>query len=222
MKQSYYFPHDYHARHDPKLERLFLTMGYEGWGIYWALIEALYEQGGYLRLDDINLYSKGDKPLCERITNVVRGFNLFKFDDTRFWSESCLLRLDKMVLKREKASISAQKRWGNANAMPTQCEGNAINKGDKGDKGKASHTPMSYFYLTYEKIFKTPYIPHAGKDWQVFDDLKKKLPDDKIISLIDKFFKCDDKWVKEKGFTVQIFGSRVNQLQAEKKTRIIA
>jgi hypothetical protein len=47
MKKTFYFPHDYHARHDPKLEKAYLKHGHIAWGIYWHLIEMLYEQGGY-------------------------------------------------------------------------------------------------------------------------------------------------------------------------------
>ncbi|MFA5392055.1 MAG: Lin1244/Lin1753 domain-containing protein, partial [Candidatus Omnitrophota bacterium] len=58
MKETYYFPHDYHARHDPKLERLRIEMGPVSDGIFWNLVEMLYEQGGYLQLKDVPIYSK--------------------------------------------------------------------------------------------------------------------------------------------------------------------
>jgi len=74
-----------------------------------------------------------------------------------------------------------------------------------------------YFYQTYEKKFRKPYIPHEGKDYQTFEDLKKRLSYDQTIALIDKYFKCDDEFLRKNGHTVQIFGSRINSLQVEHK-----
>lgn len=129
MKKTFYFPHDYHSRHDPKLEKLFLTLGYEGLGIYWCVVEMLYEQGGYLKLSDLILHAKSNLTLCERIASVVNDYGLFLHDKDRFWSKSCLDRLSTMESKSRKASESAYKRWGgNANAMPMHSEGNAIKK----------------------------------------------------------------------------------------------
>ena len=49
MKDSYYFQHDYNARNDPKLQDVLIELGVEGIGIYWCIIEQLYEQGGRCR-----------------------------------------------------------------------------------------------------------------------------------------------------------------------------
>ena len=58
MKDTFYFPHDYHARHDPKLERLRMKYGCVTDGVYWCLVEMMYEQGGYISIEDAHLYSK--------------------------------------------------------------------------------------------------------------------------------------------------------------------
>jgi hypothetical protein len=125
MKDSYYFPHDYHARNDPKLEELFLKLGCEGRGIYWTLIEMLYENKGYLLLEGkIDYYANALRTDSERITTVLNEYGLFKNDGKVFWSESCLERLKRLEEKREKARQSSFKRWGkDAKAMPSECEG---------------------------------------------------------------------------------------------------
>ena len=51
-KVNNYFSHDYHARDDIKLKKLRMSMKMEGIGIYWCIIEFLYENDGYLTLDD--------------------------------------------------------------------------------------------------------------------------------------------------------------------------
>lgn len=194
MKNTYFFPHDYHARHDPKLERLFLTMGYEGIGIYWCLIEMQYEQDSKLLLKDIILYAKGDTSLCERIARVINDFELFTKDDDRFWSVSCLERLEHIKDKSQKASQSAHKRWGvNANAMPTQSEGNAIYKKKEEDIIRDKNTPsfeefwnlypkqvgMSMALITFKATVKTDedfkQLMAALKNYMASDEVKKNM-----------------------------------------------
>ena len=46
-----YFSHDYNARNDPKLQEVLCEHGVAGLGVFWAIIENLYEQGGELPLN---------------------------------------------------------------------------------------------------------------------------------------------------------------------------
>ena len=50
-KQSFYFSHDYNARADIKIKKVIINHGYEGYGIYWALIEDLYQNANAMPLD---------------------------------------------------------------------------------------------------------------------------------------------------------------------------
>ena len=50
MKDTFYFQHDYNARNDPKLQDVLIDLGVEGIGVFWCIIEQLYEQGGKLPL----------------------------------------------------------------------------------------------------------------------------------------------------------------------------
>lgn len=43
MKETFYFRHDYNARNDSKILELRAEFGYEGYGVYWAVIETLAE-----------------------------------------------------------------------------------------------------------------------------------------------------------------------------------
>ena len=69
------------------------------------------------------------------VRSVLFDFNLFIHDGDMFGSLSIQKRIDERNERSVKARQSANKRWGkpdNANAMRTQCEGNAI----KERKGK--------------------------------------------------------------------------------------
>jgi len=154
MKDSYYFPHDYHARHDTKLQRVMLTIGCEGIGIYWCLIEILYENNGYFEIDDIPFIAKTLQADQETVNEVINNYDLFTKEVGRVTSKSLLGRLKHINSKRYKARASANKRW-NANAMPTQCEGNAIKESKVKESKVNKNKHGDFVFLTdqeYNKI----------------------------------------------------------------------
>jgi len=116
-KKTYYFPHDYNARNDPKLQKVLINLGQEGKGIYWDLIEMLYEQDGYLELSELQTYAVQLRTNYDCITNVVREFKLFEFDDEKFWSISVLRRLEIQKEKSRKARESVMVRYSDTNVV---------------------------------------------------------------------------------------------------------
>lgn len=126
MSKNYYFSHDYNARNDAKLQEVMMKMGLEGLGIYWCLVEMMFEQDGKLRLDKCDSYAFTLRTDCDKIKSLIDL--IFEHDEIYFWSSGVLKRIEKIEEKSSKAKQSAQMRWGkdNANALPTQSEGNAI------------------------------------------------------------------------------------------------
>ena len=122
-----YFPHDYKARSDDRMVSLTMSLGMEGVGIYWCIVEMLYECGGKMKRAE-----------CERIAfelrtdkgkvRAVLDSTLFDKNRTYFWSKSVLRRLAVREEKSKKARKSAGFRWNgeDANALPTHSERNAI------------------------------------------------------------------------------------------------
>jgi len=119
-KESYYFPHDYNARNDLKLVKLAAEYEMEGIGIYWCLVEMLYEEEGYIMLSDCDSIAIALRVDCERIMKILKSC-LFDSDGEKFWSNSVLRRLEIRHDKSLKASESASKRWG----MQTHSDDNA-------------------------------------------------------------------------------------------------
>jgi len=147
MKDSFYFPHDFHARHDPKLERLRMTIGCEGVGIFWCLVEMLYEEGGSLPIQDIEIYSKALNCKLDTLLKTLREYNLFVENKTHFWSPTLIKRLKHITSKREKARASA-KLSHSANAERTLSERSAI-KESKVKESKVSIPPTIEEVTTY-------------------------------------------------------------------------
>jgi hypothetical protein len=135
-KNAYYFSHDYDTREDEKIKKLMYKHGWSGYGIYWALIEALYINDGYLQLecDRIAFELRAES---DTINSIINDFGLFKIKENAFYSESVSHRLKKRKSKSFKARESAQSRWdkekqNDANALRIESERNAI----KERKGK--------------------------------------------------------------------------------------
>lgn len=140
IKEAYYFSHDYNARNDKKLMKLKLKHKMRGIGIYWCLVEMLYEEGGKLSLSDMEVLGNEFREKKNLIEDVIKSFELFENDGEYFWSKSVNGRLSKRFEKSLKASESAQLRWRNANGMRSHSEGNAIKerkvKESKGEESK--------------------------------------------------------------------------------------
>lgn len=131
-KETFYFSHDYGARNDPKLIKVLMRLGQEGKGVFWDLIEMLYEQDGKLMLSECESYAFALRTNCDVIESLISEFGLFEKDDVFFWSSSVNVRLNKRNEKSKKAKDSANERWlkaknkeNDANALQTQSDSNA-------------------------------------------------------------------------------------------------
>jgi hypothetical protein len=142
MKETYYFSHDYNARSDVKIKRLIAKHGLLGYGIYWAIIEDLYQNANALPMDceSIAFDLRTDEITVE---SIIQDFGLFVIDGNEFGSISVERRLEERAKKSNKARESAILRWQKyANAMRTHSDSNAI-KESKGKDNKENIIPMS-------------------------------------------------------------------------------
>ena len=126
---TFYFSHDYNSRSDVKIQKLIAKKGYLGYGLFWALIENLYNNANALPLDyDVIAFElRTDE---DNIKSIINDFDLFIVNGDFFGSNSVQRRLDERDLKSKKARESANNRWNknkeNANALQTKSDSNAI------------------------------------------------------------------------------------------------
>lgn len=125
MKDTYYFQHDYNARNDPKLQEVILEHGVAGVGIFWCVIEQLYEQGGKLPHKACKSIAFALHVDCKLVESVVKDFDLFKLDASHFWSKSVIARLDRRKEISDRRKTAAASRW-----KPRQQEVQVQSKGD--------------------------------------------------------------------------------------------
>jgi hypothetical protein len=101
MKDTYYFPHDYHARHDTKIEAMVNDYGVEGYGMYWVLIERLYESRDNRIEKFPKLFFGLATELCvspdraeKFVLSLINDYRLLEEDENNIWSDSVLRRME--------------------------------------------------------------------------------------------------------------------------------
>ena len=130
MKKTY-FNHDSTARNDFRIIKLRSKLGYEGYGIFWALLELLFTEENKLCIEDYNTLAFGLQCDSSILKQVIEDFDLFIVEDNCFYSRRLNNQIEEINLKSKKAKESASKRWsGNAKAKPEQSDSNAsiVNK----------------------------------------------------------------------------------------------
>jgi hypothetical protein len=131
-KITFYFPHDYHARNDMKLVKLRMKQGHAGIGIYWQLIEMLYENGGTMQTQ-YDCIADALRTDSDCITDIITNYDLFTIEGEIFYSQSVIKRIGIMEQKSEQAKQASESRWNkernrnvNPNALQTQSVSNPI------------------------------------------------------------------------------------------------
>lgn len=157
MKDTFYFSHDYNARTDVKIKRLLAKTGYRGYGVFWAIIEDLYNNANALPTDyeSIAFDLREDS---EFVKSIVADFDLFVFEGDIFGSASVERRLSERNEKSEKARQSAIKRWKtkppqsepNANALQPLSDGNAIKEIKESKENDIKEIPQPKSSIEYD------------------------------------------------------------------------
>ena len=162
--ESFYFSHNYNSRSDSKIKKLLHKHGLLGYGLYWAIIEDLYNNANALQLHYESIaYELRTKE--DTVKSIIHDFDLFVIDGGYFSSNGVKIRLEQRNDKSVKASNSAKVRWdkkqNDANALQTQYDSNAI----KEKKGKE---------IKVKEIINTNnFSEDFLKDWKIWIDYKK-------------------------------------------------
>lgn len=180
-KDAYYFTHDSNARNDEKLLAVRMKLGWEGYGLYWAIIEKLRDSSDYMCVKDYNLIAFDLRVDAAKVKSIVEEFRLFAFteDGECFYSESLLQRMKHLDGKREKASnagkVSAEKR-NNLNGRSTDVQQTfngrstiKVNESklneSKEKESKGACAPPSPYYAKFDFQFLEDWAKDSFRKW---------------------------------------------------------
>ena len=182
-KETFYFSHDYNVRTDEKIKSLIRKHGMEGYGVYWSVVEDLYNNANALRTDcdgiayDLRVHT-------DIIKSIINDFNLFEIQDEYFSSISIEKRLSQRVEKSVKAKESANKRWNNnANAMRPHSERNAI-KESKVKESKVNIDSSKLLSVFNSILGKNSRVVSQKAKNQINERIKEGYTKDDIVKAI--------------------------------------
>jgi hypothetical protein len=195
-KEAYYFSHDANAHNDPKILSMICDYGMTGYGMFWVVIENLREQDEYKLMQNNNTWKAlamqmqcKPEEVKEFVEKCVYEYALLMNDDTCFYSQSLINRMNKYQDIKEKRSEASRKRWGNQGLeqMQSKCNANAMQKesncNPKERKGKERKRKENISYTDDFEKFYLQY-PNPFNKEQTFKNWLNILKTDKVENIM--------------------------------------
>ena len=141
MKKTY-FNHDSVARLDIRVIKLRSKLSYEGYGIFWAVLELLFTEENKLCVEDYDSLAFGLQCDPKILKQVIEDFDLFVIEDDCFYSKRLNNHIEEINNKSNKAKESINKRWKNTNVIRPNNDSNTSisNSISKVNKSKVNKT----------------------------------------------------------------------------------
>ena len=124
MKKTF-FNHDGSARNDYRIIKLRAKLGYEGYGIFWSVLELLFTEENKICTNQYDILAYGLQCDADKLKQVIEDFELFVIEDGCFYSSRLNNQIDEINSKSKKAKENADRRWNNATAMQPHSNSNA-------------------------------------------------------------------------------------------------
>ena len=195
MKKTY-FNHDSTARNDYRIIKLRATLGYEGYGIFWALLELLFTEENKLCIDDYNTLAFGLQCDPKILKQVIEDFDLFVVEDGCFYSKRLNTHIKEINTKSIKAKESINKRWNNTNVIRTNNDSNtSISKSSSKSKVKKSKSNY-YNDISFPDYYDIHYAKRIEQDVNKTKEYHKHLESIGYIKDINNY-NGQAKWIKK-------------------------
>ena len=168
MKKTY-LQHQSNSFTDIKIIKMRARLGIESYGIFWALLELLFNEENKLCIDDYSVLAFNLQCDADKLKSVIEDFDLFVIEDGCFYSKRLNEHIDTINSKSAKAKESASKRWNNANAKRTQSERNAnrveYSKVDKSKVKKNNKRGVDYYNdISFPDYYDIHYAKRIEQD----------------------------------------------------------
>jgi hypothetical protein len=152
MKKTY-FTHDSNARNDIRVIKLRAKLGYEGYGLFWAILELLFSEENKLCIEDYDSLAYGLQCDPTILKQVIENFDLFVIEGDCFYSKRLYKHIEDINLKSKKAKESVKKRWSNTNVIQTNNGSNtSISKSISKSKSKSIEQRIEDFKKSIHSI----------------------------------------------------------------------
>ena len=110
MKKTY-FNHDSTARNDYRIISMRAKLGYEAYGIFWAVLELLFTEENKICTNQYDILAYGLQCDPEKLRAVIEDFDLFDIEGDCFYYKRLNNQIEQINNKSIKAKESINKRW---------------------------------------------------------------------------------------------------------------
>ena len=107
--QQPYFSHDINSRTDKKIMKLICKHGFEGYGVFWAIVEFMHIND--FKVSDEDLIAYELRANVELVHSIMNDFELFTINDGFYISERINKNLNRITEEKEKFKKGAVIRW---------------------------------------------------------------------------------------------------------------
>ena len=212
-KDAYYFSHDSNARNDDKILELRSKYGYEGYGLFWALIEVLRESTNYkIKFNNIKLLQISLAHPAKKLQSFIEfciNVGLLAKDNQFFWSERLLKDMffynEKKTILSESGKKGSLMRWGGDKGgdkggdvdLNGKAYSNRVDKGNKGNRLEGTTLSLFSNFFINENDITRSVIDRANlliekysfeEVEQVFEQVSKLDSKQRNIAYIEGFF----------------------------------
>ena len=195
MKKTY-LQHQSNSFTDIKVIKMRSKLGIESYGIFWALLELLFNEENKLCIDDYSVLAFSLQCDPDKLKSVIEDFDLFVIEDGCFYSKRLNEHIDTINNKSIKAKESASKRWNNANAKRTQSDSNASKvEYSKVDKSKVKKSNY-YNDISFPDYYDIHYAKRIQQDVNKTKEYHKHLESLGYIKDINNY-NGQAKWIKK-------------------------
>ena len=195
MKKTY-FNHDSTARNDYRIIKLRATLGYEGYGVFWAVLELLFAEENKICINQYDILAYGLQWDSKILKQVIEDFDLFVIEDGCFYSKRLNDHITQINNKSKKAKESINKRWNNAKAMQSHSNGNASKvEYSKADKSKVKKSNY-YNDISFPDYYDIHYAKRIEQDVNKTKEYHKHLESIGYVKDINNY-NGQAKWVKK-------------------------
>ena len=110
--KKHWFKHDFYSCNDHKMQKLDFKYPVIGYGIFFKVVEILYQNDGKIEYDlDFICHSLNYKK--EVVLSVLTDFDLFVIQEDILYNKRVTRSIVEITEKSEKARASANRRYAN-------------------------------------------------------------------------------------------------------------
>ena len=99
-----FFSHDISTRTNKSIKKLINSLGYEGYGLFWAIVEFMHKNE--LMVGEENLVV--DDNYTEKITHILNDYDFFRIENGCYISDRILRNIDKQEQKNKQNKTKQQ------------------------------------------------------------------------------------------------------------------